>query len=291
MGTTRCLLVLSLSLAVGYALEAPSGCGTFTTPPEELENLEFGQENRTGNLERFCQEEALMIRREHFWCRGYVDADGTVIDDTEFSIFPEQAEEFWTIFLQFPALSWMDVERKGSVLRIIDEIVGDCGTRFNYTQYCVADVQTYEVTEYRESVLVTLYNLGVDGETFNDCFKAGVLSNDSGNIVLFRGLRALRLTLNVPLADMFDLNIGPASSIGVEAEDPTLRPVILDSFPGNVTLEQAMDSNMGFASNPNPINYGLEDGDIVFAFFGSVLLVILGGLILLGFFIHPFFLS
>ena len=79
---------------------------------------------------------------------------------------------------------------------------------------------------------MTLYNLGVDGETFNDCFKAGVLSNDSGNIVLFRGLRALRLTLNVPLADMFDLNIGPASSIGVEAEDPTLRPVILDSFPG-----------------------------------------------------------
>jgi hypothetical protein len=263
------------------------------TPEEEFENLTFSQENRTGNLERFCQYDAFKIRREHFWCQGYVDADGTVVTNSASAIFPDDVNEFWTIFLQFPALSWMDVERKGSVLRIISEIVGTCddGTRTanNYMDYCVADVQTYAVTEYRESVLVTLYNLGVPGETFNECFTTRM--DNSENIVLFRGRPALRLTLNVSLSDMFDMNVGPASSIGVEAEDPTLRPVILDSFPGNVTLEQAMDSNMGFASNPNPINYGLEDGDIVFAFFGSVLLVILGGLILLGFFIHPFFLS
>ncbi len=46
-----------------------------------------------------------------------------------------------------------------------------------------------------------------------------------------------------------------------------------------------------FASNTNPINYGLEAGDIVFAVFGSILLIILGGLIVLGYFIHPFFLA
>ena len=48
---------------------------------------------------------------------------------------------------------------------------------------------------------------------------------------------------------------------------------------------------VSFASNPKPINYGLEAGDIVFAVFGSILLVIVAAIIVLGFFIHPFFLS
>ena len=62
---------------------------------------------------------------------------------------------------------------------------------------------------------------------------------------------------------------------------------------GKVSLSVARDrtSDSRFASNPNPINYGLEAGDIVFAFFGSVLLVVVGALVVLGFFIHPFFLS
>ena len=44
-----------------------------------------------------------------------------------------------------------------------------------------------------------------------------------------------------------------------------------------VNLDDARDdtSDNAFGSNPDPINYGLEAGDIVFAFFGSVLLVIL----------------
>ena len=46
-----------------------------------------------------------------------------------------------------------------------------------------------------------------------------------------------------------------------------------------------------FAENPRPINYGLEAGDIVFAVFGSIFLTILCGAIILGFVIHPFFLS
>ena len=50
-------------------------------------------------------------------------------------------------------------------------------------------------------------------------------------------------------------------------------------------------SRSNFVRNPNPINYGLEPGDIVFAFFGSVLLAALSFLIILGYCIHPFFLA
>ena len=62
---------------------------------------------------------------------------------------------------------------------------------------------------------------------------------------------------------------------------------------GNLTLSDArgMTSEGNFGSNPNPINYGLEAGDIVFAVFGSLFLVAVGLIVLLGFFIHPFFLS
>ena len=65
------------------------------------------------------------------------------------------------------------------------------------------------------------------------------------------------------------------------------------TYTGNLTLDQALDriDDDDFATNPDPINYGLEAGDIVFAFFGSVLLVVLGFLVVLGYFIHPVFLS
>ena len=73
-------------------------------------------------------------------------------------MFPEEDEDFWTIFLQYPVLSWMDYQRKSSVLRIINEVAAsgsvdnvDCDTVSNYAEYCVATVETYAVTEYRES--------------------------------------------------------------------------------------------------------------------------------------------
>ena len=46
-----------------------------------------------------------------------------------------------------------------------------------------------------------------------------------------------------------------------------------------------------FANNPRPINYGLEAGDIIFAVFGSILLAIVTGAIILGFVIHPYCLA
>ena len=53
----------------------------------------------------------------------------------------------------------------------------------------------------------------------------------------FRGKTALRLSLNVTLEEMFSQNIGPASSIGNEDRDPTLRPVILNSWPGEYDVQ------------------------------------------------------
>ena len=46
-----------------------------------------------------------------------------------------------------------------------------------------------------------------------------------------------------------------------------------------------------FAFNPDPTNFGLEAGDIVFAVFGSIFLTAVGIMTLLGFCIHPFFLA
>ena len=79
----------------------------------------------------------------------------SVVSGTERAEFPTNTDMFWTIFLQFPALSWMDVARKRSAMRIIQEVANSgtgCGTDFsNYRDFCVANVETYEIAEYRES--------------------------------------------------------------------------------------------------------------------------------------------
>jgi hypothetical protein len=308
MGVTRQLLILSLAFVLGHCLkapallEAPMDCLNLNYTAQDFKDTVFSQTNRTGNLDRFCQIEAYTIRREHFWCRGYIDENNTVVEGTTRVEFPDPdvTGNFWTVFLQYPALSWMDVARKASVLRIIQAIVTsqrECATNvMPYREFCVADVSTYDVAQYTESVLIRLYNLGsVSSGTFDSCFTAGLRDDTNKDLVVqFRGKRALNLTLEEEeLLDMFNRNIGPASSIGDEGRDPTLRPIVLRSWPGYISLSDArrMTSDGAFGSNPNPINYGLEAGDIVFAVFGSILLVVVGALVLLGFFIHPFFLS
>ena len=87
-------------------------------------------------------------------CRGYFDENGTVIPNTAFAEFPDDPEQFWTIFLQFPALSFMDVTRKAQIFRIIHSLVsdGDGCTNVNpYMDFCIANVETYRVSYYRES--------------------------------------------------------------------------------------------------------------------------------------------
>ena len=94
---------------------------------------------------------------------------------------------------------------------------------------------------HTHSVLVTLYNLGTRpsgdpliGATFDTCFKEGLDdASNSGIVTRFRSRDALRLSLDgLELSEMFNRNIGPASSIGDEDRDPTLRPIILGSWSG-----------------------------------------------------------
>lgn len=246
---------------------------------------------------RFCQNSAREIRQQYFYCRGTLDENMNVIDDTEIVEFPTRAEDFWTIVLQYPALSYMDIARKRALFSVIWQLIlnggGGCSGVNNFQDFCVADAIPFYVTEYRESVIITLYNLGLPGNQIDECFNSGVRSG--GDLVTrFRGKRALVISIgDFTLNEMFQQNVGPASSINDPSRDPTLRPVILTSFGGNATRYEAMDrvSSSDFASNPNPVNYGLKAGDKVFAFFGSVLVAILLVIIIFGFFIHPFFLS
>ena len=110
------------------------------------------------------------------------------------------------------------------------------------------------------------------------------------------------------------INLPGASAQGLDPDqDPTQRAVVLGSYVGKQTcllklvevisvcslctgdtsIERARgEMNLGeFVDNPNPINFGLEAGDIIFAVFGSIFLAIVGFLTVLGFCIHPFFLA
>lgn len=85
-------------------------------------------------------------------CRGYIGENGTVVDGTAAEPFPESEDEFWTVFLQFPALSFMDVARKEELFDVIGRLAtaGGC-SGVDFADFCVANVETYRVSEYRES--------------------------------------------------------------------------------------------------------------------------------------------
>ena len=74
-----------------------------------------------------------------------------------------------------------------------------------------------------------------------------------------------------------------------------VESLLISSIAGSITLadleNQGILSTLEFAQNPNPINYGLTGGDIVFAIIGSILCTVVMGLVILGFCIHPFLLS
>ena len=101
-----------------------------------------------------------------------------------------------------------------------------------YTKHTTKCIYTYSTSlSHTHRVLVVLYNLGVPGEVFDQCFRSGFDAASSDLVVRFRSKRAFRLSLKVSLIEMFSKNIGPASSIGNPDRDPTLRPIVLGSWP------------------------------------------------------------
>jgi len=69
-----------------------------------------------------------------------------------------------------------------------------------------------------------------------------------------------------------------------------------DGVPSNFSFvcldkDQQRDLRDSLAENPNPVNFHLEAGDYVFAVIGAIVVAIVVGLVILGFFIHPFFLA
>ena len=86
-------------------------------------------------------------------CRGYVDDEGAVVPGTVAVPDPETDDDIWTIFLQYPALAYMDIARKQRLFFILGALISDdpmC-MGVNYTDFCVDNVELYGVTDYEES--------------------------------------------------------------------------------------------------------------------------------------------
>ena len=86
-------------------------------------------------------------------CGGYIDEDAMVVPGTEAVALPTDITDYWTIFLQFPALSFMDVARKQQLFTVIADLlsVQAACSAVDYQDFCVSNVETYKVAEYKES--------------------------------------------------------------------------------------------------------------------------------------------
>ena len=97
----------------------------------------------------FCFLQWLLLYASLFQCLGY----GETITN-----FPSDTNQSWTIFLQFPLLSFLDTERRGILLRNIAELA-DRGSNssnislsgFNESMICVGRYEAYRLSYYEES--------------------------------------------------------------------------------------------------------------------------------------------
>lgn len=62
---------------------------------------------------------------------------------------------YWAVFLQYPVLSYLDSQRKTFLLYILASLAASGGrpelANFNESDFCIADVYHYRVSEYDES--------------------------------------------------------------------------------------------------------------------------------------------
>lgn len=314
------LMLIGVLLGL-VALATAQDNDTTTDEPATEEDMMMNGMNLTADDElvaRYGGSVASEFRRRHFYCLDMGKVSRNFPDATTSSGNVNNVRPlYWAIFLQYPVLSYLDSRRKESLFQSIAAFVrnGDNSdlANFGYTDFCIGNVTHYRVSQYDESVLINVFfnnqssviNQNNEGssittEAFNNAFLTGyrrAVRDEGPNVNLvatFEGRDAIVVNPELPTDNLTqtELNKHPGVVAFENSRDPTLRAIFLASFDRYTTIEDALNTpNLPFAENPDPTNFGLEAGDIVFAVFGSLFLLVVGGLTVLGFCIHPFFLA
>lgn len=262
----------------------------------------------------YNQEQARNIRlNNHFFCVNRTNINNTYGElEPLFTEFEQTNESVWTLFLQFPALAYLDPARKTALLTIVVNTLNlpgalapnEANPPTSLDDLCIGTFEFYELTTFRESVLFHLYNrnepLGADmvSPQFDANVRTAFQDGNNNMVVPYPNqpdVIAFNLTAAMTMLGQNDVLLPFRTT--PDTADPTTLAVYLGSFPRNMTIEDLQEAGSlsdiedMFAENPNPVNYGLEAGDYAFAVLGGFLLGILTFIILLGYCIHPFFLA
>ncbi|XP_003388756.1 PREDICTED: uncharacterized protein LOC100631580 [Amphimedon queenslandica] len=252
--------------------------------------------NLTDVQDRFESSIAMQSRQNHFFCLERTTTDMGMV---EYTSFEQDSSAVWTLYVQMPLLGYLDVSRKGALMDIVSTLAS-----INSDNLCIGTYEVTDISTFRESILIHIYGdsnrLAVNDIVNNfDARVRAALNNANDMSVINYPSQAGIITFNLTASSRFEnpLYAGDQSSDGAV---PINLAVYLGSYAGNLTFGTPVNnvsSSFGsntintLASNPNPINYGLEAGDIAFAVIGSILLTVVMFLIILGYFIHPFFLA
>jgi hypothetical protein len=234
-----------------------------------------------------------------------------VMSDTlnvTFTQFEQNGSNVWTLLFQMPLLSYLDVTRKRALIDIVSK-VSTSMPLLSLDNVCIGTYETYQLTTFSESILIHLYsrtNVPLNVSDLHGKFENNVntafMDTSNTYVVPYPGqtnIRAFDLSKSPEFNTGELLHPGSTSSDGAT---PVNLAVFIASFPYNMTFTNAVEGisrnltsdridTTRFAVNPNPINYGLEAGDYVFAVIGTLLLAVVMFLIIFGYFIHPFFIA
>ena len=89
-----------------------------------------------------------------FQCQGFFqESTNGFTGGSNVALYPSEIADIWSIYMQFPALSYLDVNRKAALFRLIFRIAGLSDTEARdlvQLDLCQGALEFYAVTEYAE---------------------------------------------------------------------------------------------------------------------------------------------
>ena len=245
-------------------------------------------------VSRFDNSLSSNIRRSYYFNCVEKNSSGS----TTFPTANQLENNVLSIYFQMPVLFYLDFEIRAGLMLALRSATGS-------SNLCIYRHQDMRVSYFEEGVLLTVYDFDTVNGTENTIVLNGatLLSNfmsrrnENRRFTTFLGKSAI--DLSQPLLYNNTLIPAPLAERNGDRGEFTMSPtevrrhaMIIHYVVGCPDLFDVADTIISNAAeNPNAINFYLVAGDYVFIVIGSILSFSVLVLVVIGFFVHPYFLG
>ena len=241
-------------------------------------------------VSRFDNSLSSNIRRSYYFNCVEKNSRGS----TTFPTANQLENNVLSIYFQMPVLFYLDFEIRAGLMLALRSATGS-------SNLCIYRHQDMRVSYFEEGVLLSVFDsntargsANLNGEALRSNFMTG---RTSAGFTSFLGKSAINLA--EPSLYTNGVIPAPLAARNGDSGDFTMSPtavrqhaMIIHYVVGCPDLFDVADTIISNAAeNPNAINFYLVAGDYVFIVIGSILSFSVLVLVVIGFFVHPYFLG